>query len=320
MTSPARPVPRARRRRVDAAVRALLALAAVAVLGVALTILAFIARAGLAGFAGSGFVATVFGSRWAPDAASPSYGFLGFLATTVLTTAGGLLLGALPAVLAAIYLSEFTRGRARAAFRRVMEVAAALPSVVYGYAAVTYLVSRFANPRAGCEGLGTGPAAVLLGVMIAPTVALLSLDALARTPAGLREASAALGVSRWQTTFRAVVPTAWRGLLVAVFFGFAHAAGETMAVQMVVGNGQYAPLALLRPATARLAPDACAALGPLELFRPTSTIATRIVMDMPNTQPGTPWNNALFSMSLVLLCISTTVVLITRRLARRGAS
>jgi phosphate transport system permease protein len=304
----------------DAAVRVLLAAAAVTVLAIALLIVGFIARAGIAGFAESGMFSMLFGRRWAPDADTPAFGFAGFLAGTVLSAVGGVLLGALPAVLAAVYLSECAPARLRRLFRRVMEVAAALPSVVYGYAAVTYLVPLFANPRTGCQGLGLAPAAVLLGTMIAPTVALLSLDALSRTPDGLREASAALGVSRWQTTWRAVVPTAWRGLMVAVFFGFARAAGETMAVQMVAGNGQFAPLAFLRPEGARLAAEVCPTLGPLELFRPTSTIATRIVMDMSNTHPGTPWNNALFSMSLVLLFISTGVVLITRRLARRAAS
>jgi phosphate transport system permease protein len=127
-------------------------------------------------------------------------------------------------------------------------------------------------------------------------------------------------VSRWHTTWGAVVPTALRGLLVAGFFGFARAVGETMAVQMVAGNGRYAPLAALRPAGARLTENVCAHLGGLELFRPTSTISTRIVMDMPETQPGTPWNNALFSMSLVLLLASTLVVLITRRVSRPVAT
>jgi phosphate transport system permease protein len=191
---------------------------------------------------------------------------------------------------------------------------------VYGYVALVYLVPRFANPRLGCQGLGLAAASVVLAAMIAPTIALLSLDVLERTPQALRDASSALGVSRWHTTWRAVFPTARRGLVVAGFFGFARAVGETMAVQMVAGNGRYAPLALLRPTGARVAETVCGRLGPLELLRPTSTISTRIVMDMPETQPGTPWNNALFSMSLVLLLVSTLGVIITRRMSRPAAS
>jgi phosphate transport system permease protein len=131
--------------------------------------------------------------------------------------------------------------------------------------------------------------------MIAPTVLLLSVDALSRVPHDLREASAALGASPWQTAFQVVMPYAWRGLLVAVFFGFARAAGETMAVQMVIGG-------------ARLIPP--------NLFRPTTTISAQIVMDMQNSTPGTPANDALFSMAVILLVVSVAVVLVTRTLSR----
>ncbi len=131
--------------------------------------------------------------------------------------------------------------------------------------------------------------------MIAPTVLLLSLDALARVQSSLREASAALGASPWQTAMRVVVPHAWRGIIVAVFFGFARAAGETMAVQMVIGG-------------ARKLPE--------NLFSPTTTISTQIVMDMQNARPDTDASNVLFSMSLILLVVAVSVVLFTRRLGR----
>jgi phosphate transport system permease protein len=131
--------------------------------------------------------------------------------------------------------------------------------------------------------------------MIAPTVLLLAVDALSRVPNNLREASAALGASPWQTGFRVAMPYAWRGLLVAVFFGFARAAGETMAVQMVVGGARKIPA---------------------NLFQPTTTISAQIVMDMQNARPNTPASDALFSMSLILLVLSVGIVLITRTLSR----
>jgi phosphate transport system permease protein len=134
--------------------------------------------------------------------------------------------------------------------------------------------------------------------MIAPTVLLLSLDALSRVPRALREASAALGASPWQTAFNVSVPYGWRGVLVAVFFGFARAAGETMAVQMVIGGARKLPQ---------------------NLFRPTTTISAQIVMDMQNARPGTLENNVLFSMALVLLVFSVGVVLVTRALAKQKA-
>jgi phosphate transport system permease protein len=179
-----------------------------------------------------------------------------------------------------------------------MEITSAVPSVVYGWLALAYLVpvmERFAHQLYGEDapvgGEGLASAALLLGVMIVPTVTILSLDALARVPQSLRDASAALGASPLQTAFRVVIPGAWRGLLVAVFFGFARATGETMAVQMVIGGAR------------RLAPN---------VFAPTTTISTQIVMDMQNAMPGTASSDALYAMALVLLVISSGVVLVTR--------
>ena len=94
---------------------------------------------------------------------------------------------------------------------------------------------------------------------------------------------------------RVVVPHGWRGIIVAVFFGFARAAGETMAVQMVIGG-------------ARKLPETA--------FSPTTTISTQIVMDMQNAQPNTPASNVLFAMSLVLLVVAVSVVLLTRFISR----
>jgi phosphate transport system permease protein len=115
----------------------------------------------------------------------------------------------------------------------------------------------------------------------------------------LRDASAAVGASPWQTAFRVSVPYAWRSLLVAVFFGFARAAGETMAVQMVIGGARKLPTDFL--------------------FSPTTTISAQIVMDMQEARPGTPESDVLFSMALVLLLVSVAVVLVTRALSRQGA-
>jgi phosphate transport system permease protein len=133
--------------------------------------------------------------------------------------------------------------------------------------------------------------------MIGPTVCLLSLDALSRVPSSYRDASAALGASPWQTAFRVVLPASWRGLVVAIFFGFARAAGETMAVQMVIGGARKLPN---------------------DAFSPTTTISTQIVMDMQNARPETTSSDVLYSMALVLLAVSVVVVLITRTMTRRS--
>ncbi len=262
-------------------------------------VIAFLARTGIKGISEIGLGQLVFGTTWKPEA--DRFGGLPLLVGTTLTATGAAIVGALPAVLGALWITEFAGKSFRTPFRRLMEVTSATPSVVYGWLALAYLVPVMEKVARGVYGEdaavggeGIATAALLLAVMIAPTVTLLSLDALARVHHTLRDASAALGASPLQTAFRVVLPSAWRGLVVAVFFGFARAAGETMAVQMVIGGARMI------------------ARTP---FSPTTTISTQIVMDMQNAMPGTVGSDALYAMSLVLLVVSSGVVLVTRAIS-----
>jgi phosphate transport system permease protein len=297
------PAPRNPRRTLDVIVRAALVACAAFVLVATLAILLFLSRTGIRGLREVGIGQLLSGSLWKPEA--DLFGGLPLVFGTFVSAMGALLVGAIPAVLAAVWASEFAPKSLRPYYRRIMEVAAAVPSVVYGWLALVYLVpimehvAHLFRSEGATSGEGLASAAVLLAVMIMPTVLLLSLDALSRVPPVLRDASAALGASPWQTSMRVSVPFAWRGILVAVFFGFARAAGETMAVQMVIGGARKMPEGL---------------------FSPTTTISAQIVMDMQNARPDTTANDVLFSMSLVLLLVSVSVVLLTRWLARRKAA
>lgn len=290
-------------RPVEVAVRLFFAACAVIVVVATALMIAFLARAGITGIGEVGLGSLLTGRIWKPEA--DVFGGLPLIVGTVVSALGALVAGAAPAVLSAVWVHELSHKKSRRVYRRIMELAAAVPSVVYGWLALTYLVPyvhSFAqliygeDAHVGGEGLAS--AAMLLGVMIAPTVHLLSLDALSKIPDDLRLASAALGASPLQTSFRVAVPSAWRGIIVAVFFGFARAAGETMAVQMVIGG-------------ARKLPE--------NLFQPTTTISAQVVMDMQNARPGTTSSNVLFSMSLVLLLVSVGVVLVTRFMTRTGS-
>jgi phosphate transport system permease protein len=284
----------------EAVVRFALMLCAGFVVVTTVAMLGFLARTGIRGIAHVGLIALLTGDTWKPEAGS--FGGLALIVGTFASALGAIVLGATPAVLAAVWLTEFAPEAVRRTHRRVMEIASSIPSVVYGWLALVYLVPitgglgrLVRGPDAPVTGEGLGAAAVLLAIMIAPTVLLLSLDALSRVPRALREASAALGASPWQTAFQVSFPYAWRGLLVAVFFGFARAAGETMAVQMVIGGAR------------KLAADP---------FSPTTTISAQIVMDMQEARPDSIQSDVLFSMALVLLVVSVAVVLVTRILAR----
>ena len=270
------------------------------VLVATVAILVFLGRAGVRGIRDVGLGSLLGGLVWKPEA--DTFGGLPLIVGTFVTATFAVVLGAIPATFAAVWANEFAPQSVRPFYRRAMEVAAAVPSVVYGWLALVYLVplmeklALVVRPDQPSSGEGLAAAGVLLAVMIAPTVLLLALDALSRVPPALRDASAALGASPWQTAMRVCVPHSWRGIVVAVFFGFARAAGETMAVQMVIGGARQLPNGL---------------------FAPTTTISTQIVMDMQNARPDTTSSDVLFSMSLVLLLVSVAVVLFTRTLSRR---
>jgi phosphate transport system permease protein len=288
-------------RAVDWLVRGFVLVCGVFVVVSTALVIAFLAKTGVRGIREIGLGQLIGSVVWKPEA--NLYGGVPLIVGTLITATGAVFLGAAPAVLLASWITDFAPQSMKTPFRRLMEVTSAVPSVVYGWLALAYLVPvmervarRLYGEEAQVGGEGLASAAFLLGVMIVPTVTILSLDALARVPPSLRDASAALGASPLQTAFRVVMPGAWRGLLVAVFYGFARAAGETMAVQMVIGGAR------------RLAPN---------VFAPTTTISTQIVMDMQNAMPGTPASDSLYAMALVLLVISSGVVLVTRFVSGR---
>ena len=293
------PVPR---RKLHVALKLGTLASAAIVVTTTVVMIGFLARTGIRGVIDAGIGQLVAGELWKPEAGL--FGGAPLLLGTIASAIGATLFGAIPAVFCALWLSELAGPHLRAVYRRVMETAAAIPSVVYGWLALVYLVPPVAllaheiygaDSPVGGEGLFSS--AILLGIMIAPTVTLLSLDAITRIPQSLRDASLALGASRLQTALRVVLSGSQRGVFVAVFFGLSRAAGETMAVQMVIGG-------------ARMLPHTP--------FSPTTTISSQIVMDMQNARPGTIESNALFAMALVLLVFSAGMVAITRRLGEKG--
>ncbi|GBC83929.1 Phosphate transport system permease protein PstC 1 [bacterium HR11] len=174
-------------------------------------------------------------TQWTPLFAEKHFGVLPLVVGTLLTT--GIALGmALPVgLLAAIYLSEYCPEGTRRVLKPALEVLAGIPTVVYGYFAlslVTPLLRKLIPSIAGLNALSAG---LVLGVMVIPTVASLSEDALYVVPRSLREAAYALGASRRQVVLGVVVPAARSGILSALLLGISRAVGETMIVAIAAG-------------------------------------------------------------------------------------
>ena len=292
------------RARLDLPRRITLGAAILVVLLVAL-LLAFIVSNGIQLFTVSGVPITeIFDARWQPDqtGTNPTFGLLPF----ILGTLGVMVVAAAFAtplsVGLALFLAEVAPGWARRVTQPAMEVFVGIPSVVYGWLGLTMLVPFL---RVQLNGLGFTlgfswlAGSIVLALMILPTITAVAFDAFRAVPSDMRSASIALGTTRWQTIRHVLMPAARAGIATAIVLGMMRAAGEALAVQMVIGNRPVVPTSLTQPMT---------------------TLTSQITMDMGNTVAGEPWNQALWTMGLILLVISFTFVVVVRLLATRGAA
>lgn len=163
-----------------------------------------------------------------------------------------------------------------------IELLVGIPSVVYGFIGLQVVVP-FVRSVFGGTGFGILSGISVLFVMILPTVTFMTTDSLRAVPRYYREASFAMGATRWQTIWRVILKAARSGIFTAVVFGMARAFGEALAIQMVVGNSAVIPTSLTTPA---------------------ATLTSILTMGIGNTVMGTVNNNVLWSLALVLLLMS----------------
>lgn len=178
------------------------------------------------------------GTRWAPTFADSDFGVLPLITGTLWTTAIGLAVAVPLGLGAAIFLSEYAHDRTRRILKPVLEVLAGIPSVVYGYFALAFVAPVILNDLLSLE-VGTFSvlaAGLVLGIMIIPTVASLSEDAMSAVPQELRQGSFALGANRMRTTLRVVFPAAASGITASIVLALSRAVGETMIVALAAGT------------------------------------------------------------------------------------
>lgn len=233
---------------------------------------------------------------WAPSAEDPRYGAFSFLYSTILLTLLSVLLSVPLAVSGAVFMAKIAPKWMRELLRPAADLFVGIPSVVYGLIGLTVIVPWLGRTFGG-PGYGILPAAIILAIMILPTIMSISEDAIRSLPGKLEEASLALGATRWQTIWRVLIPASGPGILTGIILGMGRAIGETMAVFMVIGNSPKIPGSLLDS---------------------TTVLTTAIVKDMGNTFYGTTWNNALYMMAFLLLLISLLLIVIIRIVARRS--
>jgi phosphate transport system permease protein len=174
--------------------------------------------------------------QWTPVFTDAHYGILPLLSAT-LWAAGIAMLVATPlGLILSIYLSEFARPSVREVLKPILEMLAAVPTVVFGYFALLFLTPLAKQFIPGLEGFNLLIPGIVLGIMILPYVVSISEDAMRAVPMALREAAFGLGMSRVQMAFSVIIPGAFSGVTAAYLLGFSRAVGETMVVAIAAGQ------------------------------------------------------------------------------------
>ncbi|HEX3032351.1 MAG TPA: phosphate ABC transporter permease subunit PstC [Bacillota bacterium] len=268
------------------------------------SIVAFIGFKGVSTFVGTGISPfdMLFSREWIPDRAAeqggPALGILPFLVGSVLVSLIAVVLSAPLSIMAAFFISEIAPVWGRKYLQPAIELLAGIPSVVYGWLGLSLLVPLIRSTTGGM-GFSLLAGALVLTVMIMPTIVSVSVDTIRSLPGSYKEAAIALGSTRWQVIRHVLLPAGLPGILTGIILGLSRAFGEALAVQMVIGNVRKVPESLFQPAT---------------------TLTSGITMDMGYTAMGSLWNNALWSMALLLLTMSFVFIILIRFIGRRGVA
>ena len=219
----------------------ILALSSISIL---IIITVFIFIKGMPVISKVGFMNFVFGMKWSPS--TGSYGIFPMIAGSVFVTLGATLIGVPIGICCSIFLSEFAPNKLRNIFRPAIQLLAGIPSVVYGFWGLIFIVPFIRNYLGG-PGVGILAASIILAIMILPTIISISEISLLSLPPEYKKGALALGMTHWQTIKSVLLPAAKSGIVAAVILGIGRAIGETMAVIMVVGNAPAFPSSILDP-------------------------------------------------------------------------
>ncbi|WP_311408279.1 phosphate ABC transporter permease subunit PstC [Liquorilactobacillus uvarum] len=269
---------------------------------VVLSIFVFVASKGMATFFvnKANFWDFLSGKNWNPtmldSKGSPMLGALPMITGSFGVTILAVLFATPFAIGTALYMTEIASGKGERILQSVIELLVGIPSVVYGFIGLSVIVP-FVRNYIGGSGYGILSGSFVLFVMVLPTVTSMTVDSLRAVPRFYKEASLALGATKWQTIYKVILRSSTSGILTAIIFGMARAFSEALAVQMVIGN---------------------AAIMPTSLLSSASTLTSVLTMGIGNTVMGTVANNALWSLALILLLMSLFFNIVVRLIGRKG--
>lgn len=276
----------------------LLAVSSLAVLIVLLIILFTVANSWTS-ITEIGILDFIFGDVWYPGRGD--YGALPLITGTILVTLGAMVFAVPVGIACAIYISEIAPAKTRNILKPLVELFSAIPSVVYGFIGMVVLIPilKALFPDQQVFSNSWLAASLILGIMAMPTIISVSEDAIHSVPQSYREASQAMGATKWETIIKVVVPAAISGISAAIILGVGRAIGETMAVLMLTGNSPVIPEPLWN------------------VFGLISTLTGTIALQLPESVAGSVTQSALFELGVILMVMVLIINISSRYVIKR---
>lgn len=238
----------------------------------------------------------LFGTHWYPTHDEAEFGILPMIYGSLIITAGALIFAAPLGILSALFIAEIAPFWLKETMKPIIELLAGVPSVVYGLFGALFIAPIVQDILNLPTGLTAFSAALILGIMVLPTVTSIVEDSLTSIPKEYREASLAVGATKWETMTRITLPAAASGISTALILGIGRAIGETMAVLMVAGGSPRIVLSL---------------------FKPTRAMTSTIAAEMAETVLGSNHYHALFGIAIVLFIMTLGFNLVADRVSHR---
>lgn len=235
------------RQRTDQTVRIFFFSVALVSIAILAMIMIFLFMEGLPIFKKVSLFDFVFGKFWYPTSDPPDFGIFPLIIASIAVTLVSAVISIPLGVMTAVYLAELAHKRVAEIVKPIVELLAALPSVVIGFFGMVVVAPILQNTFNIATGLNLFNAALMLSFMSVPTICSLSEDAIYSVPVALKEGSLALGATHWETLIRVILPSSISGISTAIILGMSRAIGETMVVLMVAGGAAMVPTSLMDP-------------------------------------------------------------------------
>ncbi|MDD4690119.1 MAG: phosphate ABC transporter permease subunit PstC [Eubacteriales bacterium] len=253
----------------------------------------FLIASGMPAIKEIGIIDFMFGTKWASTAATPSYGILPFILTSVYGCIGAIIIGVPLGLMCAIFIAKMANDKISTTLRSAVDLLSGIPSVVYGLIGMIIIVPAVRQAFNLPDGANLFSATIVLTVMILPSVISVSETAIRAVPREYEEASLALGATKTETVFKVIVPAAKSGILASIVLGIGRSIGEAMAVMMVSGNVANMP----------------------GLFKSVRFLTTAVASEM--SYSSGLQRQALFSIALVLFIFIMIINIVLNLIAKK---